>query len=154
MAIKDELLRRGPELALAILAARQGGPEAAGAFLYGLNTAQAQRAAALQQRQQQAQEFARQADMDALNRRNIESELAARQATGIRAEQDQRTQNLLNYRRMSGEATEQIASTYDDPLAAQNELARQQAILGPQLGVQAGTGSAMLPNMGALISAR
>lgn len=139
----SELGGRLPQLALAMLAARQGGPEALAAFQGGM-----------QQRQQDEDARMRQAQMD-------EERRAQQQAMADRALRDdqradeaarmQRLQSALSYLDTYGQ---QQAATALDPVAAENAMLGRASSLENMFGVPQGQLAGAIPNMTPAISAR
>ena len=141
------------QAAMAFLAAQKAGPLAAAAFLQGIQQANAQAAEGEQEQTRFASQEARlanqegRADFLAGETQRMNDATLARQGQTDKREALDR---LLAFRE---KRTGELASTYDDPLAAQNTLAGEVAMMGQELGTTPGVGQG-LPNMAGLITKR
>lgn len=141
--IKDALLQYGPQLAMAFMAAKQGGPQALAAFQHGLQQAQLQS----EQRGLQQQELERRSQHDAamLANTNADNE---RQNEALRiAKFNQALALMERAAAMQGE-------TATDPEAAQAALMQQGTQIAGAYGLPPEQLTAALPPVAPMISAR
>lgn len=139
----SELGRRAPQIALAFLAARQGGPASAAAFQQGMLRAQQQRDAQ-----------ARQAQMDE-ERRSAQAAQEARLTNAdARAEESARIAKVQSALQFLNQYAQQQGETAPDAVSAENALLSRSTALEGMFGVPQGQLSAAIPNMAPTISRR
>lgn len=145
-----ELGRRMPQIVLAMLAARQGGPEALAGFQGGML-----------QRQHEDEARVRQAQLDDERRQQQAAQEARARNADTRADEDQqmqrenqRRQRLMDALNYLGTYEKQITETATDPVAAENQMLGRASSLEGMFGVPQGQLSGAVPNMASAISAR
>lgn len=137
----NELGRRAPQLALAILAGRQGGMEGLGAFQGGMLEAQ-----------QRQDALARQTQLDDERRQQQASVEARAVRTDQRADEAQRFQRIQEALRQLQQYEQQQGETASDPAAAENALLGRASSLESLLSVPQGQLSGFVPNMAPVVS--
>jgi hypothetical protein len=139
----SQLGQRAPQIALAMLAAKQGGPEALAAFQGGMLQRQQEEEA----RQRQAQmDEERRAQQQAITDRSLRDDQRADDAAKM-----QRLQAALGYLDSFGR---QQADTATDPVVAENAMLGRATSLESMFGVPQGQLAGAVPNLTPAISAR
>lgn len=137
----NELGRRAPQIALAILAGRQGGMEGLGAFQGGMLEAQ-----------QRQDALARQTQLDDERRQQQAIENQRAQGVDARADEAQHFQRIQEALRQLQRYEQQQADTAADPGAAENALLGRASSLESLLSVPRGQLSGFVPNMAQVVS--
>lgn len=146
----DELKRQLPQVILGILAGRQGGLPAAGAFQQGMLQRQQQDEA--RQRQGMLDEERRQAQEAAqAHAANVEERARGAEA---RAADDQKMQKLNAALAYLSKFEQGQAETATDPAAAENAMLGRAGALEGMFGVPQGQLSGAIPSMAPAISNR
>ena len=139
----DELKSRLPEIVLSILAAKQGGPQALGAFQ-----------GSVQQARQQRDVQARQVQLDEERRQQQTAAEARAKSADQRAAEASQMQKLQAALGVMDRYASGVGETATDPVAAESSILSRGAGLETAFGLPQGQLSPFVPNMGPAISTR